>query len=46
MPLVLVATGGGGIAAALWTATILGDLADTSQLLALYGMLPSDTLRR
>lgn len=30
VPVVLVATGGGGIAAAFWTATILGDLADAS----------------
>jgi hypothetical protein len=34
LPVVLVATGGGGIAAAAWTATILGDLADTSPAFA------------
>ena len=28
VPVILVATGGGGLAAALWTAVVLGDLAD------------------
>ena len=30
VPVVLVASGGGGISAAYWTATVLGDLADAS----------------
>ena len=43
LPVVLVATGGGGIAAAFWTATVLGDLADhapgfASQVFAISGV--------
>ncbi len=43
LPVVLVATSGGGLAAAYWTATILGDLADgvprfSDQLFAVSGV--------
>lgn len=43
LPVILVATSGGGLAAAFWTGTILGDLADTvprfaNQLFAISGV--------
>lgn len=43
IPVVLVATSGGGIAAAYWTATVLGDLSDaspafTGQIFAMSGV--------